>query len=322
MRRREFVTLLGGAAAWPLTVRAQEAGRSYRLGFLLPIGRDTPTVAAALDELRRFGFVEGENLTIVPGGFDVSTDLLPESAAAIVKAEPDAIVSGPDLYTRALQQATRTIPLIGMTEDMVGGGLVVSLARPGGNTTGISLLSPELDGKRQDLLIQTVPGMRRLAALADTNVTAARHLQQLGDEARPRGVELMIFSVKRRQDIGPAIDHAKASSAEALNFLATPLFFANTREVVEHVAAAHLPAMFQWPEMAEAGGLAAYGPRIADLYRQRARMVVKVLRGTSPADLPVEQPTKFELVINLKTAKALGLAIPPTLLTRADQVIE
>src|SRR5215471_9200888 len=175
MRRREFITLLGGAAAtWPLAVRAQEPGRIYRLGFLLPHAREAPWIIAFFDELRLSGFVEGQNLIVVPGGFGVpDDDRLAERAAAIVKAAPDAIVSGADRGTRALQLATRTIPLIGMTEDMVAAGLVKSLARPGGSTTGISLLSPELDGKRQEILMEVVPGARRMAALADSRVTPA-----------------------------------------------------------------------------------------------------------------------------------------------------
>jgi hypothetical protein len=176
LKRREFITLLGGtAAAWSLAARAQQSGRMYRLGFLMPSGRKTPWVLAFLDELRLNGFIEGQNLAIIPGGFDAQVDLLAERAEAMVKATPDAIVGGPELQLRALQSATRTIPLIGMTNDMVADGLVKSLARPGGNTTGISLLSPQLDGKRQDILIEAVPGARRMAALSDSNVTSEQH---------------------------------------------------------------------------------------------------------------------------------------------------
>jgi putative tryptophan/tyrosine transport system substrate-binding protein len=169
MRRREFITLLGGAAAaWPLAARAQEVARTYRLGFLLPTTRQSSPVEAFFDELRINGFVEGKNLAVVPGGFEAIDDNLAERAAALVRAAPDAIIAGPAPPLRALQAVTRTVPLIGMSEDMVGEGLVASLARPGGNITGISLLSPELDGKRQDILIEAVPGARRIAAIADT----------------------------------------------------------------------------------------------------------------------------------------------------------
>ena len=321
--RREFIALLGGAAmGWPLALHAQEPGRVYRLGFFVPSGRKTPWVLAFLDELRLNGFIEGQNLTIVPGGFDAQVDLLAERAEAVVNAAPDAIVGGPEPQLRALQARTRTIPLIGMTNDMVADGLVKSLARPGGNTTGISLLSPELDGKRQDILIEAVPGVRRMAALADSNVTPTGHIQALQDAARLRGIELLVFGVAKPEEIAPAIDAAKASGSEALNFLASALFFPVNREDIERAAASRLPAVHHWPEAAEAGGVLAYGPRFAQVWRQRARLTVKILRGEKPADLPVEQPTKFELVINLQAAKAIGHEVPAGLVLRADEVIE
>jgi putative ABC transport system substrate-binding protein len=327
MKRREFITLVGGAAAgWPLAARAQEPGRTYRLGFLIPVPRETAVVAAFFDELRLNGFIEGQNLTVIPGGFDVRNEQLAERAAALVKAAPDAIIAGPELPLHALQEMTRTVPLIGMTEDMVAAGLAASLARPGGNITGISLLSPELDGKRQEILIEAVPGARRMAAMADSNVTPPQHLQTLKDSSLRRGVELLVFGVARPEEIVPAIDGAKTSGAEAINFLATPLFSIpgsrNNRVVMERLAELRLPAIYQWPETAEQGGLIGYGPRFTQVYRQRARLLVKVLRGTKPADLPVEQPTEFELVINLQAAKAIGHDVPASLVLRADKVIE
>jgi putative tryptophan/tyrosine transport system substrate-binding protein len=326
MKRREFITLLGGAAAWPLAARAQEPGRTYRIGFLVPAPRETPAVAAFFDELRLNGFIEGQNLTVVPGGFDVRNEQLAEWAAMLVKSAPDAIVAGPELPLRALQALTRTVPLIGMTEDMVAAGLAASLARPGSNITGISLLSPELDGKRQDILMEAVPGAKRMAALADSNVTPPRHLQALQDATSRRGVELSVFGVAGPEEIVSAIDGAKASGAEAINFLATPLFSVpgsrNNHVVIERVRELRLPAIYQWPETADQGGLVGYGPRFTQVYRQRGRLVVKVLRGAKPADLPVEQPTNFELVINLKAAQAIGHEIPAGLVLRADTVIE
>ena len=323
MKRREFITLLGGAAAaWPVAARAQEAGRIYRLGFLIPIAREAAVTVAFFDELRTHGFVEGQNLSIVPGGFNVPIARIPEVAETMVKAAPDVIVAGPELQLRALQGLTKTIPLIGMTEDMVASGLVASLARPSGNTTGISLLSPELDSKRQEILIEGVPGMRRMTALADSNATVESHLQTLRDAAQARGVDLSVTGVAKPEEIVPAINEAKASGAQALNFLATPLFFVNRGTIFNHVAALRLPAIYQWPEMAEEGGFAGYGARFTQLYRQRARMVVKVLRGAKPADVPVEQPTHFELVINLKAAQSIGYEVPAGLVLRADKVIE
>jgi putative tryptophan/tyrosine transport system substrate-binding protein len=326
MKRREFITLLGGAATWPLAARAQEPGRTYRLGVLLPTARQSPAVEAFFDELRLNGFVEGKNLAVIPGGFESIDDNLAARAAALVSAVPDAIVAGPAPPLRALQAVNRTIPILGMSEDMVAEGLVTSLARPGGNITGISLLSPELDGKRQDILIEAVPNARRIAAMADSRQTPPYHLQALQHAARSRGVELAVFGVNGPEEIVSAIDAAKASGAEALNFLATPLFSLpgtrNNRLVMERIAAVRLPAIFQWPETAEAGAFAGYGPRFTDMYRQRARMVVKIFRGANAADLPVEQPARFELVINVKAARAIGHEVPAGLALRADEVIE
>ena len=311
----------GGAGA----VSAQEAGRIYHIGFMIPGNRQMPSVVTFFDELRRNGFVEGQNLTVFLGGFDVPIERIAEVAAALVKAAPDAIVGGPELQLQALQALTRTIPLIGITEDMVAAGWWLRTPA-GGNTTGMSLLSPELDGKRQDILMEAVPRARRMAALADSNVTSQQHLQSLQDAARARGVELSVFGVSKPEEIAPAIDAAKAAGAEAINFLATPLFSVpgspNSRVVNERIAALHLPDIFQWPETAEQGGLLGYGPRFNEMQRQRARMVVKILRGAKPVDIPVEQPTRFELVINLQIAKAIGHEIPAGLVLRADEVIE
>jgi putative tryptophan/tyrosine transport system substrate-binding protein len=322
MRRREFITLLGGATiGWPFAARAQEPGRIYRLGCLIPVERESPGIAAFFDELRLHGFVEGRNLEVIPGGFNVSREQIDAKVALIVKAVPDAIISGPDRYTLAFQEATPTIPILAMSEDMVTEGLVASLARPGGKTTGISILAAELDGKRQDLLIEAVPGARKVAAVADTN-TPQQHIKELQDAARVRGVEVSVFDAATREQVVPAIDTAKSAGAEALNFLASPLFTANASAFIEHVVKLRLPTMHQWPELAEEGGLLGYGPRFTEVFRQRARLTIKVLRGAKPADIPVEQPTRFELVINLKTAKAIGHEIPAGLVLRADKVIE
>ena len=323
MNRRGFIKFISGAAAaWPLAARAQQAGRTYTLGFLVPVSREAAVTVAFFDELRVHGFIEGHNLTVLPGGFSVPIARIAETAEAMVKAEPDAIVAGPDPQLRALQTVTKTIPIVGMTEDMVVSGLVASLSRPGGNITGISLLSPELDSKRQEILIEAVPGIRRMATLADTTVTTAQHLQTLRDGAQGRGVELLVIGVAKPEDIAPAINEAKTAGAQALNFLATPIFFNNRRVVFDHVAASRLPAIYQWPEMAEEGGFASYGARFTQIFRQRARIAVKILRGAKPADIPVEQPSHFELVVNLRAAQAIGHIIPAGLVLRADKVIE
>jgi putative tryptophan/tyrosine transport system substrate-binding protein len=326
MRRREVITVIvGTAVSWPLAARAQER-RIYRLGFLVPTPPTAPAVTAFFDELRRNGFAEGHNLTIIPGGLEVTDDHLAGQAVTLLNAAPDAIVAGPELSLQALQARTHTVPIVGMAEDMVAAGFVKSLARPGGNVTGISLLSPELDGKRQDILIEMAPEARRIGAIADGRITPTFHSEALQQAARSRGVELSIFSVKEPKEIKSAIEAAKASNCEAINFLASPMFSLpgsrNYEVVVQAIAAVRLPAIFQWPETAEAGSLAGYGPRLSDTYRQRARMVARIFSGASPADIPVEQPTRFELVINLKAANALGLNVPASLVARADKVIE
>ena len=228
-----------------LAARAQEPGRTYRIGFITPPARESPVVVAFFDELRRNGFVEGQNLIVIPGGFGIPNDQIASFAASLVAASPDVIVAGPELPLRALQRLTHTIPLIGITEDMVGDGLVASLARPGGNITGMSLLSPQLDGKREEILIEAVPGVRKIAVLADSNVTVPEHLQELKDAAHSRGIEALVRGVAKRTDVISAIDEVKASGAQAINFLATPMFSISPAEFIRHVTtskpAVHIP---------------------------------------------------------------------------------
>ena len=198
-----------------------------------------------------------------------------------------------------------------------------SLARPGGNTTGTSFLSAELDGKRQEILIDSVPGLRRIAALADSNRTAGSRLQALREAAQVRNVDLSIYQITKPNEIPAAIDAAKTLGATALNILASPTLYSSRRIIMQRVAALRLPAIYQFPEEAEEGGFVAYGPRVVQVFReQMARQLAELLRGAKPADIPVEQPTKFELVINLNTAKALGLTLPESFLQLADKVIE
>jgi putative tryptophan/tyrosine transport system substrate-binding protein len=314
--------LLGGAAAlWPLDARAQERGRVYRRGIMVPQPREAATSLAMFDELGRAGFVEGQNLQVY-GRFSMREEEAPEVAAMLVPAGVDAIVAGTPPGVRAAQKATRSIPILTTGDDLVLLGLVSSLAHPGGNTTGISILATELDSKRLELLEELVPAARRIAALADPRVTAPEQLRALQDAARTRGIELSVHLAAKSEEIMPAIDAAQALGAQALNVLAASVLNANQQAIIERTASLKLPAIYQWPENAEAGGLAAYGPRFTEMHRQRARQLVKIFRGAKPADVPVEQPTKFELAINLKTAAALGLSIPQSILARADEVIE
>jgi putative tryptophan/tyrosine transport system substrate-binding protein len=324
MKRREFITLLGGAAAaWPLVARAQEAGRVYRVGSLHTAPPDPPHHVALWDELRRLGFIEGQNLKVDRRGYGLRLDQFEKHAAELVKAQVDVIVTGGDAGVRAAQRATATIPILALTDNMVGQGFVHSLAKPGGNTTGVTILASELDGKRQEILVEAVPGVRRIAALADTNTATQSQLRSLEDATRARGLELLIERVGRPEEIAPAINAVKASGAGALNVLASALLFNNRTIIFDRAAVLRLPAVYQWPEMADQGGLIGYGPRILQLYRDvESRQLAKLLRGAKPADIPVEQPTRFELVINLKTAKAIGHEVPAGLVLRADKVIE
>jgi putative ABC transport system substrate-binding protein len=323
MRRREFITLVGATVTSPFVSMAQEAGRTYRVGGLSSGPRNSPTMFAMFDELRRFGFTEGQNLTIVWRQYTLHIDLISEFAADLVKSKVDVILAVGDAAIRAAQQATTTIPILGSTDDMVEAGLVKSLARPEGNTTGTSILSAELDGKRQEILIEAFPGLRRMAALADSNRTFGSRLQALEETAHAHGIELSVHRIARPEDIPAAIDAAKVSGAAALNVLASPMLYSSRRIVMQSVAAVSLPAIYALPEQAEEGGFLAYGPRIVYIFRElMAQQLVKLLRGAKPADIPVEQPTKFELVVNLKTANALGVTVPATLVARADKVIE
>ena len=205
---------------------------------------------------------------------------------------------------------------------MVGQGLVASLARPGGNTTGISILATELDGKRQEILMELVPAARRVAVLADANTAAPQNMRALQDAAGARGVELAIRLIERPERIVPEIEEVRRAGAEALNVLASPILYARRLDIFERAAALHLPTMYQSPEFAEEGGLVGYGPRITQMFRQLARQLAKIFGGEKVSDVPVEQPTTFELAINLRTAKAIGLELPSSLMLRADKVIE
>jgi putative ABC transport system substrate-binding protein len=323
MRRREFIALMGASVAWPFAATAQQPGRIYHLGVFFSGPRFGEVVAAFFDGVRRQGFIEGQNLTVIYHAFAAKPDLLSEWASELVKARVDVIATAGDLPTRAAQQATKTIPILAITYDMLGTGLVNSLARPEGNTTGVSILATELDGKRQELLIEAVPGLRRMAALADSSVTRAEELGALHEAARARNIELSIHRVASGDEIAAAIDMAKSSGATALNVLASPIHYANRQLIMDRVAALRLPTMYQWPEIAEEGGFVSYGPRLLDLFGNvLPRQLAQLFRGTKIADVPVEQPTKFELVINLKTANALGITVPATLVARADKVIE
>lgn len=290
---------------------------------MISSGRDEPPTAAFLDELREQGFVEGKNLEFIPGGFRFDNQQTAAVVPAIVKAAPDAIVVAGDFIAEKFQKETKSIPLVVMTEDMIAAGFAASLAKPGGNITGISLMSPDLDGKRQDILIEAVPGAQRIAVLADSNVATLQHLRALEATARSaHGKELLVVRAANSSEIIPAVNDANAQGAAALNVLSSPMLHLNRFAIIERATQLRLPAIYQWPETADEGGLLAYGPSFIEVFRQRARMVAKVLRGVKPADLPIEQPSTFKLSVNLKTAKSMNQIIPAALLLRADKLIE
>ena len=274
------------------------------------------------DGLKRAGFVEGKNLTIEFRAFAPHPERMSEYAAELVNARVDVILAAAPSIP-ALQEATKTIPILGLGGDLVGMGLLNSMGRPTGNVTGVSIPNTELDGKRQDILIEAVPGMRQMAVLADANEADTARLDASKEAAHARNVELSVYRVATGQEIAAAIDAAKASGAQALNVLASAMFFGFRHIILEHTLAQRLPTIYWQPDMAREGGFAAYGPSwvhiVRDIY---ARQLIQLLRGTKVADVPVEQPFKFELVINLKTANAMGITVPASLLGRADKVIE
>jgi putative ABC transport system substrate-binding protein len=322
MRRRDFIMFVGGAVATgPFAALAQEPGRTYRLGILFPVRLEPPDAVAALfGEMKRAGFVEGKNLTIEFRAFAPHPELMSEYAAELVKDGPDLIFAGGPAIP-ALQEATKTIPILGLDIDLVGSGLVNSMARPNGNVTGVAFLSNELDGKRQDILIEAVPGIRKIATLADAKQRDSR-LDALKEGARARNIELSIYRIASGEEIAAAIDSAKTWGADALNVLSSAMFFGFRQIIIERTLALRLPAMYEQLNIAEEGGFAAYGPTWVHIATISARQAIQLLRGTKVADVPVEQPFKFELVFNLKTANAMGVTVPQTLLARADKVIE
>jgi putative tryptophan/tyrosine transport system substrate-binding protein len=325
IRRREFITVLGGAAAaWPVAARAQQTGKLPTIGFL---GGTTPSaagqgVAAFVQRLRELGWTESRNLAIEYRWAEGRSERFAEIAAEFVRLKVDVIVTaGPPVF--AAKQATSVIPIVFATvADPLGSGLVASLARPGGNVTGLSLTSPELAGKRFELLREAIPGLRRLAIMANADYPpAARELDEVETAARPLGIETIALRIRQAADIAPAFEELKGR-AEALYVVGESLTSTNQVRINSFALAVRLPTMHTNRGNLETGGLISYGSNFPSHYRRAGDFVDKILRGAKPADIPVEQPTKFDLVINLTTARALGLKIPEAFLLRADELIE
>jgi putative ABC transport system substrate-binding protein len=325
IKRREFITLLGGAAAWPLAARAQQPGKLLTIGFLVP---GTPSshgqwVAAFVQRLRELGWIEGHNLTIEYRWAEGRSERFTEIAAEFVQRKVDAIVVSGTPAIIAAKQATSVIPIVfAAAGDPVGTGLVASLARPGSNVTGLSLQQTETVGKRLELLREVVPGLGRLAILANVESPAVvLDLREVQTTARTLGLDITTLEIRRGEDIVPAFE-ALNGRAQALYVVIDPLVGTHQFRVNTLMLAARLPTMHTQRQTVEVGGLMPYGANFPDLFRRAAGFVDKILRGAKPADLPVEQPTKFDLVINVTTAKVLGIEVPPSLLARADEVIE
>ena len=266
------------------------------------------------------GWEVGRNLQLVVLRLEGHNERLATLVKELVARPVDVIVVFGDAQIRTAQQVSHDIPIVGMSEDLLGSGLVASMARPGSNTTGVSLLASELDVKRLEILHELVPRARRVGVLADPNTVPTR--PQLETAARNLGVELVVSTARSRDEIRPAIDSMVAARVEAVNVLASPILNQSRMPIMDRMRQARLPAIYQWPESAKEGGLLAYGPSLVASYRQVAGFVDRILKGAKPGDLPIQQPTKFELIINLKTAKALGITIPQSLLQRADDVIK
>jgi putative ABC transport system substrate-binding protein len=329
MERRSFIEVIaGGLLASPLAAEAQQAAKVPRIGYLSPNLAALPHVPEAFRQgLRDLGYVEGRNVVIETRDGEGKPDRLPALAAELVALKVDVLVAGSTIAALAAKQATRTLPIVfAAAGDPVQSGLVTSLSRPGGNVTGLSLLAPELVGKRLELLTQAIHGVTRVAVLWEPGAFGERTdkntLKEADVAARALGVRLQVVEARGPEDFDRAFSDMTRARAGALTVLPSGMFIGQRRRLVELAAKNRLPAVYQSRESVDAGGLMSYGPNIADGFRRAATYVDKILKGAKPADLPVEQPTKFELVINLKTAKALGLTIPQTLLGRADEVIQ
>ena len=326
MKRREFITLVGGAAvAWPIATRAQQPPRLPTIGFL---SSATPSAApegpaAFVQRLSELRWVVGSTVAIEYRWAEGRNDRFAEFGAEFVRLKVDAIVTSGTPSVLALMQATSSIPIVFVAVgDPVANGLVKSLARPGGNVTGLSNQTRDLAGKRVEILREVIPGLRRLAILANVgNDAVVLEMRDVQAAARTLGYEVTTLEIRRSEDIAPAFETVR-DRADAIYIVIDALVVINRVSINTLALNARLPTMHAFRESVEAGGLISYGPNFSELWRRSAEYIDKILRGAKPADIPVEQPTKFDLVINLKTAKALGLTVPPTLLSRADEVIE
>jgi ABC-type uncharacterized transport system substrate-binding protein len=322
MKRRQFMTLLGGAAAWPLAARAQ-TNRMPRIGILSPKPLASIYSKAFLQGLRDLGYVEGQNVIFEYRDSAGRSDMLSSQAAELVTAGVDVIFTNGSEATRVARQTTTSIPIVMISTNPLGLGFVASLARPDGNITGLSLMAPEASGKRLELLKEIVPGALNIALFwVQNDPGAASSLKETVAAAEATGLKPQILTVTDGNSIDAAFEEAVKQGAQAVIPLPAPQLGEHLQRIADLALKHRLPTIYFSGELTKVGGLVSYGVNLFALFRRAAYYVDRILKGAKPADLPVEQPTKFDLVINLKTAKALGLEVPPTLLARADEVIE
>jgi putative tryptophan/tyrosine transport system substrate-binding protein len=324
VRRRDFITLLGGAAAaWPLAAGAQQPAKVPTIGFLGTSSASgwSPWTAAFVQRLRELGWIEGRTVAIEYRWAEGHNSRAAEIAAEFVRLKVDVIVTS-GAGASAAKHATAVIPIVFALANVPLGGLVASLARPGGNVTGLSTVATDLAGKRLELLREVLPGLRRLAIIGNVDYPAvAQEISEVQASARTLGLDVDVLEIRRAEDIAPTFTALK-SGLDALYVCGDPIVNANHARINTLALGARLPTIHPFRDFLRAGGFISFGASIVDLFRRAADFVDKILRGAKPSDLPVEQPTKFEFVINLTTAQALGIAISPTLLARADEVIE
>jgi putative tryptophan/tyrosine transport system substrate-binding protein len=320
MKRREFLLAIGGAIALPTRLAGAQPSGPRLVGVIAVFPKEDSFFQPFVAEMAAKGWQEGHNLRLHFLSTDGTNEGLPALVGELIAESAAVIIAAGDPAIAAAQRGAPSVPVVGITDDMVGSHLVASMAKPGGNTTGVSILASELDVKRFGLLHEIVPRVARIGILSDpTTIKTGAAVEQAAKEL---GIELVTFRASNRDEVDRAIDGLVRAHVGAVNVLASPILFAHHPAMIERLNRAQLPSIYQWPERAAVGALAGYGPLIRRAWVQLARMTDKVLRGAHPADIPVEQPTRFELAINLKTAYALGLTVPQSILARADEVIE
>jgi putative tryptophan/tyrosine transport system substrate-binding protein len=319
MKRRDFIAGVGATTATPFAAAAQQPGRIYRIALLAPFSPD-PDARYWLEEFARGGFIAGQNLLIDVSGQGVPTADMQAAADRLVKTNPDAIMTWAPAAAHAAQHATASIPIVAFTDDPIEAGLVASMTKPGGNTTGVGIFASRLDAKRIELLHELLPAAKRIGVLVEaTQKLGLRRVEAVG---RDLSLDLIVEEVSDTKGVRPAIEALAAAHVDAINLLASAILSIAGNVIIDRTRELRLPTIYYWADQARQGGLLSYGPHQEEVNRLHVQQAVRVLRGAPAGQLPVLQPTRFELVINLRTAKSIGLTVPQSLLLRADDVIE